>query len=64
MVCQANKAGVFQIEPQAQQAMLSRWQPRCFYDLVIKVAIVRPGPIQDGMVHPCLNRRQGREPVI
>ena len=64
MICQADTVGVFQIESRAQQAMLPRLQPRCFYDLVIEVAIVRPGPIQGGMVHPYLSRRQGKEPVI
>jgi error-prone DNA polymerase len=63
MVCKADTVGVFQIESRAQQGMLPRLQPRCFYDLVIEVAIVRPGPIQGGMVHPYLNRRQGKEPV-
>ncbi|MDO8770839.1 MAG: error-prone DNA polymerase [Burkholderiaceae bacterium] len=63
MVCQADTVGVFQIESRAQMSMLPRLQPRCFYDLVIEVAIVRPGPIQGGMVHPYLNRRQGKEPV-
>jgi len=55
--------GVFQIESRAQMSMLPRLQPRCFYDLVIEVAIVRPGPIQGGMVHPYLRRRGGEEPV-
>jgi len=63
MICQADTVGVFQIESRAQQGMLPRLQPRCFYDLVVEVAIVRPGPIQGGMVHPYLNRRQGKEPV-
>ena len=54
---------MFQIESRAQQAMLPRLKPACFYDLVIEVAIVRPGPIQGGMVHPYLKRRQGLEPV-
>ncbi|NDY93815.1 error-prone DNA polymerase [Ideonella sp. TBM-1] len=63
MVCQADTVGVFQIESRAQMSMLPRLRPRCFYDLVIEVAIVRPGPIQGGMVHPYLNRRQGKEPV-
>ncbi len=63
-MCQhADTVGVFQIESRAQQAMLPRLKPACFYDLVIEVAIVRPGPIQGGMVHPYLRRRQGREPV-
>ncbi|WP_157267416.1 error-prone DNA polymerase [Azohydromonas aeria] len=63
MVCRADTVGVFQIESRAQQAMLPRLRPRCFYDLVIEVAIVRPGPIQGGMVHPYLNRREGKEAV-
>ncbi len=63
MVCRADTVGVFQIESRAQQSMLPRLQPRCFYDLVVEVAIVRPGPIQGGMVHPYLRRRQGLEPV-
>ena len=64
MLCQADTVGVFQVESRAQQSMLPRLQPRCFYDLVVEVAIVRPGPIQGGMVHPYLARRQGREPVV
>ena len=63
MVCNADTVGVFQIESRAQMAMLPRLKPRCFYDLVIEVAIVRPGPIQGGMVHPYLRRRQGDDPV-
>ena len=63
MICQADTVGVFQIESRAQMSMLPRLQPRCFYDLVIEVALVRPGPIQGGMVHPYLNRRQGKELV-
>ncbi len=63
MICRADTIGVFQIESRAQMSMLPRLRPRCFYDLVIEVAIVRPGPIQGGMVHPYLNRRQGKEPV-
>src|SRR5476649_1957963 len=55
--------GVFQIESRAQMSMLPRLKPICYYDLVIEVAIVRPGPIQGGMVHPYLRRRQGLEPV-
>jgi error-prone DNA polymerase len=63
-MCQrADTIGVFQIESRAQQSMLPRLKPACFYDLVIEVAIVRPGPIQGGMVHPYLKRRQGLEPV-
>jgi error-prone DNA polymerase len=64
MICKADTVGVFQIESRAQMSMLPRLKPRCFYDLVIEVAIVRPGPIQGGMVHPYLARRQGREPVV
>lgn len=63
MICRADTIGVFQIESRAQMSMLPRLKPRCFYDLVIQVAIVRPGPIQGGMVHPFLKRRQGYEPV-
>ena len=63
MVCRADTVGVFQIESRAQMSMLPRLEPRCFYDLVIEVAIVRPGPIQGGMVHPFLRRRQKLEPV-
>ncbi|HAV61710.1 MAG TPA: error-prone DNA polymerase [Verrucomicrobiales bacterium] len=59
----ADTVGVFQIESRAQMSMLPRLQPRRFYDLVIEVAIVRPGPIQGGMVHPYLKRRSGEEPV-
>jgi error-prone DNA polymerase len=64
MICKADTVGVFQIESRAQMSMLPRMKPRCFYDLVIEVAIVRPGPIVGGMVHPYLNRRQGKEPVV
>jgi error-prone DNA polymerase len=63
MICNADTIGVFQIESRAQQSMLPRLKPRCFYDLVIEVAIVRPGPIQGDMVHPYLRRRNGEEPV-
>ncbi len=63
MFCAADTIGVFQIESRAQQSMLPRLRPRCFYDLVIEVAIVRPGPIQGGMVHPYLRRRKGDDPV-
>ncbi len=63
MMTAADTVGVFQIESRAQMSMLPRLRPRCFYDLVIEVAIVRPGPIQGGMVHPYLKRRQGKEPV-
>jgi error-prone DNA polymerase len=61
MICRADTVGVFQIESRAQMAMLPRLRPRRFYDLVIQVAIVRPGPIQGGMVHPYLRRRRGEE---
>ena len=64
MICRADTVGVFQIESRAQMSMLPRLKPRNFYDLVIEVAIVRPGPIQGGMVHPYLRRRQGLEPVV
>jgi error-prone DNA polymerase len=63
MICAADTVGVFQIESRAQMSMLPRLRPRSFYDLVIEVAIVRPGPIQGDMVHPYLRRRQGLEPV-
>ncbi len=63
MIRRADTVGVFQIESRAQMSMLPRLAPRRFYDLVIEVAIVRPGPIQGQMVHPYLNRRRGREPV-
>jgi error-prone DNA polymerase len=63
MICQADTVGVFQIESRAQMSMLPRLKPRCFYDLVIEVAIVRPGPIQGNMVHPYLKRRNGLETI-
>jgi error-prone DNA polymerase len=63
MICHADTIGVFQIESRAQQSMLPRLKPRTFYDLVIEVAIVRPGPIQGDMVHPYLRRRNGEEKV-
>jgi error-prone DNA polymerase len=63
MICKADTIGVFQVESRAQMSMLPRLKPRCFYDLVIEVAIVRPGPIQGDMVHPYLRRRQGLEKV-
>ena len=63
MLCRADSVGTFQVESRAQMSMLPRLQPRCFYDLVIEVAIVRPGPIQGGMVHPYLRRRNGEEPA-
>ncbi|WP_183675771.1 MULTISPECIES: error-prone DNA polymerase [unclassified Janthinobacterium] len=64
MMCLADTIGVFQIESRAQMSMLPRLRPREFYDLVIEVALVRPGPIQGGMVHPYLQRRQQKEPVV
>ncbi|MGH8192245.1 MAG: error-prone DNA polymerase, partial [Rhodanobacteraceae bacterium] len=63
MIGRADTIGVFQIESRAQMAMLPRLQPKCFYDLVIEVAIVRPGPIQGDMIHPYLKRRNGEEAV-
>jgi error-prone DNA polymerase len=63
MICRADTMGVFQIESRAQMSMLPRLKPRTFYDLVIEVAIVRPGPIQGNMVHPYLRRRAGLEPA-
>ncbi len=63
MACKADTVGVFQIESRAQMSMLPRLRPRCFYDLVIEVALVRPGPIQGDMVHPYLRRRNGEEPI-
>jgi hypothetical protein len=64
MIRKADTLGTFQIESRAQMAMLPRMKPRTFYDLVIEVAIVRPGPIQGDMVHPYLRRREGKEPVV
>jgi error-prone DNA polymerase len=63
MIGRADTMGVFQIESRAQMAMLPRLKPACYYDLVIEVAIIRPGPIQGDMVHPYLRRRSGEEPV-
>jgi error-prone DNA polymerase len=63
MICNGETMGVFQIESRAQMAMLPRLRPRCYYDLVIEVAIIRPGPIQGDMVHPYLRRRNGEEAV-
>jgi error-prone DNA polymerase len=63
MIRKADTIGTFQIESRAQMAMLPRLKPRTFYDLVIQVAIIRPGPIQGDMVHPFLRRREGLEPV-
>lgn len=62
-LCRADTVGVFQVESRAQMGMLPRLQPRCFYDLVIQIAMVRPGPIQGGAVHPYIRRRTGGEPV-
>jgi error-prone DNA polymerase len=64
MICRADTVGVFQIESRAQMSMLPRLRPRCFYDLVVEVAIVRPGPIQGGMVHPYLKARAHPEQVV
>ena len=64
MICKADTVGVFQIESRAQMAMLPRLRPRTYYDLVVEVSIVRPGPITGGMVHPYLKRRSGEEPVV
>lgn len=63
MLCDADTVGVFQVESRAQMSMLPRLRPRCYYDLVIEIAIVRPGPIQGDMVHPYLKRRNGEERV-
>ncbi len=63
MLCKADTVGVFQIESRAQMSMLPRLKPRCYYDLVIQIAIVRPGPIQGDMVHPYLARRSGKQPI-
>lgn len=63
MIQKAETVGTFQIESRAQMSMLPRLKPRTFYDLVVEVAIIRPGPIQGGMVHPYLRRRDGLEPV-
>jgi len=63
MLCEADTIGVFQVESRAQMATLPRLRPKCFYDLVVEVALIRPGPIVGQMVHPYLKRRDGREPV-
>ena len=63
MLCRADSVGVFQVESRAQMNFLPRMRPRCFYDLVIEVAIIRPGPIQGDMVHPYIRRRNGEEEV-
>jgi error-prone DNA polymerase len=63
MLCRADSVGVFQVESRAQMATLPRLRPRTFYDLVIEIALIRPGPIQGGSVHPYIRRRKGKEPV-
>jgi error-prone DNA polymerase len=63
MICRGDTVGVFQLESRAQMSMLPRLRPCCFYDLVIEISIIRPGPITGGMVHPYLRRRSGQEPV-
>ena len=63
MLCRADSIGVFQVESRAQMATLPRLRPRCFYDLVVEVALIRPGPIQGGSVHPYIRRRNGTEQV-
>jgi error-prone DNA polymerase len=63
MLCRADSVGVFQVESRAQMATLPRLKPTCFYDLVVEVALIRPGPIQGGSVHPYIRRRNGTEPV-
>jgi len=63
MLTRADSVGVFQVESRAQMATLPRLKPRCFYDLVVEVALIRPGPIQGGSVHPYIRRRNGQEPV-
>ncbi|MFN8040665.1 MAG: DNA polymerase III subunit alpha [Acidimicrobiales bacterium] len=63
MLCEADSVGVFQVESRAQMATLPRLRPRTFYDLVVEVALIRPGPIQGGSVHPYIRRRNGQEPV-
>ncbi|MGI8794962.1 MAG: error-prone DNA polymerase [Acidimicrobiales bacterium] len=63
MLCAADSVGVFQVESRAQMATLPRLKPRCFYDLVVEVALIRPGPIQGQSVHPYIRRRNGKEPV-
>lgn len=63
MLCNADTVGVFQVESRAQMSTLPRLRPRCFYDLVVEVALIRPGPIQGGSVHPYIRRRNGQEPI-
>jgi error-prone DNA polymerase len=62
-LCRADSVGVFQVESRAQMATLPRLKPRCFYDLVTEIALIRPGPIQGGAVHPYIRRRTGEEPI-
>ncbi|MDR0593254.1 MAG: error-prone DNA polymerase, partial [Bifidobacteriaceae bacterium] len=64
LLCAADTVGVFQVESRAQIATLPRLRPRCFYDIVVEVALIRPGPIQGGSVHPYIERRRGRQPVV
>ncbi|QPK83619.1 error-prone DNA polymerase [Corynebacterium qintianiae] len=64
MLCRADAVGVFQVESRAQLSTLPRLKPRCFFDLVVEVALIRPGPIQGGSVHPYLRRRDGKEAVV
>src|SRR5664280_3073685 len=63
LLCRADTVGEFQVESRAQMGTLPRVQPRCFYDLAIEVALIRPGPIQGNAVHPYIRRRNGTEPV-
>ncbi|MBA2280599.1 MAG: error-prone DNA polymerase, partial [Acidimicrobiia bacterium] len=63
MLCRADSVGVFQVESRAQMSTLPRLKPQCFYDLVVEIALIRPGPIQGGSVHPYIRRRNGEEPV-
>ncbi len=63
MLCRADSIGVFQVESRAQMGTLPRLQPRCFYDLVVEIALIRPGPVQGGAVHPYIRRRTGEEQV-
>lgn len=63
-LCLGDTTGLFQVESRAQMSFLPRMRPQCFYDLVIEVAIIRPGPIQGGMVHPYLRRRRGEDPIV
>src|SRR5204863_6883962 len=63
MLARADSVGVFQVESRAQMNTLPRLRPRCFYDLVVEVALIRPGPLKGQIVHPYLRRREGSEPV-